>query len=202
MFEVILLYPTRYPVFTTTIMNLRFILFSISLIIVFPAISQNKIKWHQWENLSEKIQKADKKFLIYFYYDGCKWCRVMEESTFSAGHIAKFVNQNFHPFRLNALSSGKLLVADKTYTSVRIGKYDFHELAAELLSGNMSFPSVVFLDEKFHKLAHFDSYLEIQKFEMLLSYYTGDHHKNTLWKRYCNNYCRESNFNSLVNDKH
>jgi thioredoxin-related protein len=196
------LYSTRSLVFTTTIMNLRFIFFSLSFLFVIPLISQNRIKWSTWENLPNKLEKADKKFLVYFYYDGCKWCRVMEESTFSEGHIAKFVNQNFYPLRLNALSSGKLMVADKAYTSVRIGKYDFHELAAELLSGNMSFPSIVFLDEKFHKLAHFDSYIEIPKFEMLLSYYGGDHHKNTLWKRYSTNYCRESNFNSLVNDKH
>lgn len=183
-------------------MNLRFIVVIFTCFIISPLLSQNKIKWNSWENLSGKIDKSDKKFLLYFYYDGCKWCRVMEESTFSAGQIAKFVNQNYYAFRLNALSSGKLMVADKTYTSVRVGKYDFHELAVELLSGNMSFPSVVFLDEKFHKLANFDSYLEIEKFEMLLSYYTGDYHKKTPWKRYCDNYCKESNFNSLVTDKH
>lgn len=196
------MYPTRCSVFTIASMNLRFIIFSISFLIGSAVFSQNKIKWNSWEFLPEKLDKGDKKFLVYFYYDGCKWCRVMEESTFSAGHIAKFVNQNFYALRLNALSSGQLMVADKAYTTVRIGKYDFHELAADLLSGNMSFPSIVFLDEKFHKLAHFDSYIEIPKFEMLLSYYVGDHHKNTLWKRYSTNYCRENNFNSLVNDKH
>lgn len=183
-------------------MNLRFLILGFCFLSSLSIYSQNKIKWNTWETLSDKIEKGDKKFLVYFYYDGCKWCRVMEESTFSAGHIAKFVNQNFYAYRLNALSTGKLMVADKNYTSVKVGKFDFHELAVELLSGNMSFPSVVFLNENFNKLATFDSYMEIPKFEMLLSYYVGDHYKDTLWKKYCNNYCRESNFNSLVNDKH
>ena len=149
-------------------MILRFLLLLFPILLVAPIFSQNKIKWNSWDLLSDKVNKGEHKFFVYFYYDGCKWCRVMEESTFSSDEIAKFVNQNFYPFRLNALSTGKLMVADKTYTNVRIGKYDFHELAVELLSGNMSFPSVVFLNEKFHKLANFDSYMDVQKFEMIL----------------------------------
>jgi thioredoxin-related protein len=180
----------------------RFLLLFILFIIVAPVFSQNKIKWNSWDNLSEKIGKGERKFLVYFYYDGCKWCKVMEESTFSSDQIAKFVNQKFNAYRLNALSSGKILVADKSYTSVRIGKFDFSELAVDLLAGNMAFPSVVFLDEKFHKVGNSESYMDIQNFEMLLSYYAGDHYKNTLWKRYANNYCRDNHFNSLVNDKH
>lgn len=182
-------------------MILRFLLLFLLIVFVAPVFSQNKIKWNSWENLSDKINKGDRKFFVYFYYDGCKWCKVMEESTFSADQIAKFVNQNFYPYRLNALSSGKLMVADKTYTTVRIGKFDFNELAVDLLSGNMAFPSVVFLDEKFNKLSNFESYTDVHNFEMILSYYGGDHYKNTLWKRYANNYCRDNHFNSLVNDK-
>lgn len=179
--------------------------FLLSLLFIFyytsSTTAQNKIKWVSWDNLPEKIEKGDKKFMVYFYYDGCKWCKVMEENTFNSDHIAKFVNQNFCPLRLNALSNGKMVVADKLYSSVRIGKYDFHELAVELLSGNMSFPSVVFLDEKFHKVVNFDSYLDVGKFEMVLSFYGGDHYKNTMWKRFERSYCRDSHFNSLVNDK-
>jgi thioredoxin-related protein len=126
----------------------------------------------------------------------------MEETTFSSDNIARFINQKFYALKINALSSDKIVVADKSYTSVRIGKYDFHELAADLLAGNMSFPSVVFLDEQFQKLATYDSYMDEPNFEMILSYYAGNHHKCTMWKKFTNNYCRDSHFNSLVNDKH
>jgi thioredoxin-related protein len=164
------------------------------------AWSQNKIKWSSWDTAPDKIEEGNKKFLIYFYYDGCRWCRFMEDNTFSADHIARFVNLNFHPYKVNALSR-ETIVADKSYTSVRVGKYEFHELATEMLAGNMSFPSVVFLDEQFHKLGSYDSYMDISSFEMILSYYAGDHHKRTMWKRFANNYCRDSHFNALVNDK-
>jgi thioredoxin-related protein len=181
-------------------MHLKFFLSFIVLISVTSLAGQNKIKWASWDSAADKIEAGNKKFLVYFYYDGCRWCRFMEDNTFSVDYIARFVNQNFHPFRVNALSK-ETIVADKSYTSVRVGKYEFHELATELLVGNMSFPSVVFLDEQFKKLGSYDSYMDVQSFEMILSYYAGDHHKRTMWKRFANNYCRDSHFNSLVNDK-
>jgi thioredoxin-related protein len=182
-------------------MNVRFLLLGIFLLTITTASSQNKIKWTSLDLASEKLQNHNRKFLIYFYYDGCKWCRFMEETTLASDNISKFINQKFYAFRVNALSSDKIVIADKSYTSVRIGKYDFNELAADLLSGNMAFPPIVFLDEQFKKLGSYDSYMDEHNFEMILSFYAGNHHKNTIWKRYANNYCRDSHFNSLVNDK-
>jgi len=183
-------------------MNVRFLLFGIFIMTLTTVSSQNKIKWTSWDSVSEKLENKNRKFIIYFYYDGCKWCRYMEETTLASDNIAKFINQKFYAFRINTLSSDKIVIADKSYTTVRIGKYDFHELAADLLSGNMSFPSMVFLDEQFKKLGTYDSYMDEQNFEMILSFYAGNHHKYTMWKRFADNYCRDSHFNSLVNDKH
>lgn len=182
-------------------MSLRFLF----LLLVFSAFTkvsaQNKIKWSSWQAAADKIQKADRKFLIYFYLDECKWCKYMEETTLSADHIARFINHNFHPFRVNAFSKD-VIVADKNYSRVQIGKYEFHELAVEMLGGDMSFPSIVFMDENFQKLASYESYLDVHNFEMILSYYAGEHFKKTVWRRYASNYCRDSHFNSLVSDKH
>lgn len=182
-------------------MRLRIFLLLIVFILVDKASAQNKIKWSSWQNAADKIQKADKKFLIYFYLDECKWCRYMEETTFAADHIARFINQNFYPYRVNAFSKD-LIIADKNYATVQMGKYEFHELAVELLGGDMSFPSIVFMNENFQKLANYESYLDTHNFEMILSYYAGEHYRKTVWRRYASNYCRDSHFNSLVSDKH
>jgi len=182
-------------------MNFKYLLFALLLFAFFPSKGQNKIRWASWDTATEKIKRGDKKFIIYLYYDGCKWCRFMEESTFSSDHIARFINHNFYAFHINSSSSEKIIVLDKAYTTVRIGKYDFHEIATELLAGNMSFPAVVFLDEQFKKLATYDQYIDVHNFEMLLSFYAGDHHEKTLWRKFANNYCRDSHFNTLVNGR-
>jgi thioredoxin-related protein len=125
----------------------------------------------------------------------------MEETTLKNDQTARFINNNFNTYKINALSNEKIVVNGISYTSLRIGKYDFHELAAELLAGNMSFPSVVFLDENFNKIVAEKGYSDSQNFDMILSYYAGNHYKKTIWKRYVDNYCRDSHFNSLVNNK-
>jgi thioredoxin-related protein len=176
-------------------------LVTLFLLVTSGSQAQNKIKWESWEFVNEKVSKGNKKFMVYFYYDKCRWCRVMEESTLRQDQTAKFINNNFYSYRLNALSSEKILLGSQTYTSVRIGNYDFNELAADMLAGNMSFPAVAFLDENFNKINVEEGYTNNDDFEMILSYYAGNHYKKTLFKRFANNYCRDSHFNSMVNNK-
>ena len=78
--------------------------------------SQNKIKWTSWDSVSEKLENKNRKFIIYFYYDGCKWCRYMEETTLASDNIAKFINQKFYAFRINALSSDKIVIVMNKWT--------------------------------------------------------------------------------------
>ena len=182
-------------------MKLRFILFLFYFSFILPTFGQNKIKWSSSDQISDRVQKGNKKFIVYFYYEGCKWCKHLEDQTFDNDNVAKFINQNFDAFKINAQTENKITIGDRTYTSVRIGKFDFSELAAELLMGDMSFPAIVFMDEKFNKIQSHSGFLDQKSFEMLLSYFAGNHHKNTLFKRYVNSYCKESHFNSLVSDK-
>jgi thioredoxin-related protein len=163
---------------------------------------QNIIRWISWIDLPAKMDKSDRKFVVYLYYDGCKWCKFMEQSTLSDDHIARFVNNNFYALRLNALSTEKISIADKNYKNVTVGKYDFNELAVELTGGEMKFPNIVFLNEKFEKIQAIPEYIPVTEFEVILSYFAGNHHKNTLFKRFTKNYCKESHFNTLVNGKH
>jgi thioredoxin-related protein len=154
-----------------------------------------------WDVVNDKIAKGNKKFIVYFYFDGCKWCRYMEETTLRNDQTAKFINNHFYSFKVNALSTNKIVIDNQAYTTMRIGKYDFHELAANMLGGDMSFPAIAFLDEDFNKISVEGGYAGQENFEMILSYYAGNHYKKTLFKRYANNYCRESHFNALVNQK-
>lgn len=162
---------------------------------------QNIIKWLSWNDLASKVEKSERKFVVYLYYDGCRWCKVMEQNTLSDDHVARFINNNFHALRLNALSTDKITIADKNYKNVTVGKYDFHELAVELSGGEMKFPNIVFLNEKFEKIQSIPEYIAVPEFEIILSYFAGNHHKNTLFKRFTKNYCKESHFNTLVNGR-
>lgn len=182
-------------------MFLRYLLLFAVGLSVHSVKGQNKVRWHSWDVANEKIVKNDKKYFIYLYFDGCKWCKHMENNTFHSDAIAKFINQNYYAFKLNAESSDKIVIGEKSFTTVRIGKYDFNELASELTSGHMSFPSIVILDENFKKIGIHDGYIDNEKFEMLLSYYTGNYHKTTIWRKFATSYCKDHHFNTLAHDK-
>jgi thioredoxin-related protein len=162
---------------------------------------QNIIKWTSWSEIPAKIEKADKKFMVYIYYDNCKWCKYMDQNTLNKDQISRFVNQNFHPVKLNAVTTEKIVIMDKHYKSISLGKHEFNELAVELAGGDMKFPTIVFLTENFEKIQSIGEYMDVPNFEMILSYFAGNHHQKTLFRRFANGYCRESHFNTLVNDR-
>lgn len=159
--------------------------------------SQNKIKWTTWDTVTDKYQKSDKKFMVYICYGGCKWCKQMEDSTFADNGIARFINVNFLPLRLNASSKNKITIDDKVYALKQHGNHEFNELAIELLNGNMTFPSIVFLDEHFKKISSYNRFIEPHNFEMLLAYYAGNFYKNTIWKVFTRKYNRGKYFQVL-----
>ena len=174
------------------------IIFSFVIGFAFPATAQNKIKWASWDVVHEKVQKGDKKFMVYICYGGCKWCKQMEDSTFSDGQVARFVNANFIPLKLNASSKDKIVISDKTYVTRQQGNHEFSELAIKLLNGNMTFPSIVFMDEQFEKITSYNQFIDLDNFEMLLAYYAGDFYKKTLWKHFVCSYSRDKHFNTFV----
>ncbi|KXK38368.1 MAG: DUF255 domain-containing protein [Saprospiraceae bacterium] len=183
-------------------MFFRFMVFSLAIVFSLSADAQNRIRWNSWDKFNEKVQKADKMYIIYVYFNGCRWCKKMEDETFAVDNIAKFINSNFYAFRLNAKTNERIIYGNKVYnTTVRIGEHDFNEFAVDLLNGKMSFPSILFFDENFKKLAVYDSFIDLNDFEMLLSYYAGGHNKHTSWPRYVRGYCKDNHFNTLVNGK-
>ncbi|MCB9310927.1 MAG: DUF255 domain-containing protein [Lewinellaceae bacterium] len=161
--------------------------------------AQNKIHWISTDKINQTIKKGDKKFIIYYYINGCKWCHYMDDSTLSNPSIAKYINQFFYPIKIDAMSENKIQVGEQTYGTQQVGKYTFNELALTMLNGRMSFPSIVFLDNQFNKIQTFDTYMDVPDFEIVVTYFGSDHYKKTMFRRYAHSFCREQHFNNYVN---
>lgn len=165
------------------------------------AKTQNRIKWAQSGVLSSSKQSNEKYYLIYFFYNDCKWCKHLETTTFTDDYTARFINQKFHAVKIDAVENGKITFNGDDYTGVKVGKYEFNELAVQMLNGKMSFPAIVILDEKMQKIGVHQNYYNVDDFQMILAYYVGGYHKTTLFKYYSNNYCKDSHFYNLVSDR-
>ena len=143
-----------------------------------------KVQWMTLEEAQEKSKTEKRKIFIDVFTDWCGWCKRMDESTFVDPEVAKYLNENYYPVKLNAEQQDDILFNNKTYHFRKNGARGYHELAAELLNNRLSFPTVVFLDESLNLIQSIPSYLEAPKMETILNYFGTDSHKTTPWETY------------------
>jgi thioredoxin-related protein len=53
------------------------------------------VTWHSFNEGLKLARQQDKQIIIDFYADWCKWCKVMEEKTFSDPEVEKRLSEHF-----------------------------------------------------------------------------------------------------------
>ena len=146
--------------------------------------SDNGIRWYSIEQAEVLSQKEKRKIFIDVYTSWCGWCRNMEKTTFNQQHIAKYINQNYYAVKLDAEQKNDIVFRNKTYKFVTQSGVGFNELAAELLKGQMSYPTIIFLDENLDLIQTIPGYRAADQFEMIMTYFGEDNHKKMPWTKY------------------
>ena len=150
-----------------------------------PAPAEPKhIKWLTIQQAYALTQKAPRKFVIDVYTDWCGWCKRMDRDTFSQPAIVDYVNANYYPVRFNAEQTGDVVLGKQTFKYVGGGGRGVHELAAALLRNQMSYPTTVFMDEKFQLIQPIPGYLEPLTFHQIITYFGSDNHQKEPFDKY------------------
>lgn len=152
------------------------------------AAQGNEIEWMRWEAAVAHIGQQDKKVLLNIYTDWCTWCKRMDTITFNSEPIASYINNSFYPVKLNAEREAVIEYKGQTFEFVENGKRGYHQFAAELLRGRMSFPSVVFMDENGEVIQSIVGYKSPEEFEQILTYFAEDYYKKTPWSAFKRDY--------------
>lgn len=151
-------------------------------------LAQNKVRWMSFEEAVKKAETKPKKIFIEVYTDWCKWCKHLENTTFSEDKIAKYLNEHYYPVKLDAQYKNSIVYNNVEYTYVKAYPQGYHELAAELLSGKLSFPSIVILEEGGKVIQALDGYKNCIEMDMIIQYFATDNYKTTLWRTYTKNF--------------
>jgi thioredoxin-related protein len=147
--------------------------------------STDKIKWMDIEEATALNKKKPKKFFIDTYTDWCGWCKKMDASTFINPVIVAYMNQNFYAVKFNAERKDTVQFNGKTYVNPNpTGSRASHQLAQELLSGKMSYPSFVFLDENLAKVTIVPGFRKAPEFEVILNYIGSNAYKTQKWEEF------------------
>lgn len=149
---------------------------------------QATINWMSWEEAKERSKAEKRKILLNVYTEWCGWCKRMDQQTYSKPEVAQYINANFYPVRFDAEQKNELEYQGKTYEFTSNGKRGYHELAAELLRGRMSFPSVVFMDEKFELIQSIVGFKQPEAFAQIIAYFGEDFYKKTPWSTFQKKY--------------
>ena len=130
----------------------------------------SKVKWYTIEE-AEKLNKQEpRKIMIDVYTDWCGWCKKMDKETFEHPVIAEYINKNFYPVKLDAESKEEITFNGNTFKYVAQGSRGYHELAAGLLNGKMSYPSIAYMNEKLELLGAIPGFYTPDRIEPLLNY--------------------------------
>ncbi|WGH75361.1 DUF255 domain-containing protein [Tenacibaculum tangerinum] len=153
---------------------------------------QNKIQWLSFEEAIELNEKNPKPILVDIYTDWCGWCKRMDKTTYSNKVIVDYVNTHYYPVKLNGEEKEDITFKGKTFTYKENGRRGYHELAASIMKGKMSYPTTIFLNEKIQLLQNVPGYVDAKKFEKIIAYFNEKHYKKTPWKEF------EQNFKSAM----
>lgn len=143
--------------------------------------SNSKVQWMSFEEAVRKSENGEKrKIFIDVYTDWCGWCKKMDATTFSQPEIAEYLNTEYYAVKLDAERKDTVRVNGKAYVFVPQGRRGYHELAAALLNGKMSYPTVVLLDEAFNMIQSIPGYRQAPELDQILKYYGQDMHKQNV----------------------
>jgi thioredoxin-related protein len=145
--------------------------------------TENKgVQWLTIEDAYAQSKINPKPIFIDVYTDWCGWCKRMDANTFSNPVIAELLNKHFYAVKFNAEQKEEINILDNTFKFVAQGQRGYHELAAALLQGKMSYPTTVFLAADFSMIQPVPGYQDAKGFESIVSYFSGDAYQTTTWE--------------------
>lgn len=155
------------------------------LILLFLFLSyagQAQVQWMTLEEAYAKTQESPRKIFIDVYTDWCGWCKVMDKNTFSHPEVAAYLNTHFYPVKLDA--EGKKPITIGAQTFIFDPQQGTHQIAVALLQGKLSYPTVVYLDEKFQMIQPLPGYMDAQAFHPIVTFIGENHYKKEPFDQY------------------
>lgn len=114
-------------------------------------------------DLFEDIEEAadnNKRLMVYFYQDGCPYCKKLLEDNFGQRDLVEKTQQYFDVITINLWGDKEVIVGDKTYTE---------KAFAEALKVQYT-PTLLFFDEHKKIVFRANGYYPPEKFIALLDY--------------------------------
>jgi thioredoxin-related protein len=139
--------------------------------------AESIVKWMTFEEAVEKSKTEKRKIIIDVFTDWCGWCKVMDKNTFNDPEVAKLLNEKFYPVKFDAEQTADIEFRGTTYKFIPNGGRGTHQLAYALLNNQLSYPTIVFIEEDFKSVSPIPGMKKREEFHKMLMYFAENLYK-------------------------
>ena len=165
-----------------------YLVLALALMFFAAAEAQEKIKWYSIEEAVQLASENPKVLVIDVYTDWCGWCKRMDRETFSDSVIVDLMNTHFYPVKLDAEGKEDVVIGDRTFKFVDNGRRGYHEIAAVVTKGRLSYPTISYVDGQGKVLEASPGYKTADQFKMYLAYYKDEAYKTSTFQEFAESY--------------
>ena len=151
---------------------------------VIEDVIEGDLKWYSWEEAAAACEKEPRKIFVDVYTDWCGWCKVMDKKTFPIPAVKSYIEENFYPVKLDAEQKEDIVWNGNTFSWRPAGKNGINMLAYSLLEGKTSYPTIVYLNEKFERIMISPGYKTPEQFLPELKFAAEEHYTSMTWEEY------------------
>lgn len=145
------------------------------------------INWMTWDEVQVAMKKEPRKVWVDVYTDWCGWCKVMDKKTFSNPEVISYMNEHFYAVKFNAEGNQDIMFQGTKYGMD--GKTN--ELAVKLMNGQMSYPTLVIMEENFQNPQPIPGYMPVDRIESIMKYLGNGVYKHQQFEEYVKNFKSE-----------
>ena len=156
----------------------RILIYIALLAFALNATAQDKIKWYSIEEALQLASQEPRVLVIDVYTDWCGWCKRMDATTFSDSEVVETMNKNFYPVKMNAEGRDDVIIGDHTFKFVDNGQRGYHEIAAIVTKGRLSYPTISYVDAQGRVLEAAPGYKRADQLRVYLAYYSDGAYKS------------------------
>jgi thioredoxin-related protein len=161
-------------------LNLSFLL--IFLFVSAIRLPPTKINWVPLDAAIDDARRFDKLIFVHIYADWCGWCKIMELKTYTHPHIIDYIDKKYSAVKLNATYQDPIWF--RGYKFVYTPEKRVHQLAYQLLEGNLKYPAIVIMNEKGEVLSPVHGYLDVATLGKILRFFGDKHYLKVPWSEY------------------
>jgi thioredoxin-related protein len=144
----------------------------------------SRVKWMKFEEAVAASQKEPRKIFIDIFADWCGWCKVLDRDTFSDSLVAKILNEQYYPVKLDAESKETHILGDKKVTSAELAS----SLATSKPGERYGLPTMVLLNEKVNLLTRIQGAQKPDFMAPALLFFSENHYLIKSWEVYSKAY--------------